>query len=88
MPRMSQAARAIRVDVAAPPRVKAVPVVDRPRAAEFAWLREHAPEYAGQWVALDGACLLAAAAKLSDLLQQLGPHERQRDLLFHRVDAE
>lgn len=88
MPRMSEAARAIKADVFAPARVKAVPVVDRPRDDEFAWLREHGPEYAGQWVALDGARLLAAAAKLSDLLRQLGPHERQRDPLFHRVDAE
>jgi hypothetical protein len=85
---MSEAARAIKADVVALPRVKAVLVVDRPRDAEFGWLREHAPEYAGQWVALDGARLLAAAAKLSDLLRQLGPHVRQRDLLFHRVDAE
>lgn len=85
---MSEPARAIRADVLEPARVKAVSVVDRPRDDEYAWLREHGPEYAGQWVALDGGRLLGAAAKLNDLLRQLGPRERQRDPLFHRVDAE
>lgn len=46
-------------DVSAPPTVKVVPLADRPRTAEFEWLRAHAREYAGQWVALDGSRLLA-----------------------------
>jgi hypothetical protein len=85
---MSEPARAVRSDVLAPPRVKPVSVVDRPRHDEYAWIREHGPEYAGQWVALDGRRLLAAAAKLNDLLRQLGPQGRQRDPLFHRIDVE
>ena len=88
MHRMSEPARVISADVLAPAQVKAVSIVDRPRDGEYAWLREHGSEYAGQWVALDGGRLLGAAAKLNDLLRQLSPGERQRDPLFHRLDAE
>ncbi len=37
--------------------VKRVPQPDRSR--EMRWIKEHREEYAGQWVALDGAKLLA-----------------------------
>jgi hypothetical protein len=76
------------VDVFAPAAIKAVPVADRPREAEFAWLREHASEYAGQWVALDGARLLGAAPKLEELLSRITAADRARRPLFHRVDAD
>jgi len=38
-------------------RVSPVPMPDSSR--EFQWLKEHAREYAGQWVALDGDRLIA-----------------------------
>jgi hypothetical protein len=80
--------RAGQVDVFAPASVKVVPVVDRPREAEFAWLCEHASEYAGQWVALDGASLLGAAPKLQELLTRIAAADRARRPLFHRVDVD
>lgn len=75
-------------DLSAPPTVKAVPIIDRPRTAEFDWLREHAREYAGQWVALDGSRLLGAAPYLKELLRQLTPADRERSPLFHRIDLD
>jgi hypothetical protein len=80
--------RADQEDVFAPARVKAVPIADRPREAEFAWLREHATEYAGQWVALDGARVLATAPKLQELLSRIAAADRARKPLFHRVDID
>jgi len=38
-------------------KVKRVPQPDRSR--EMRWIKEHREEYAGQWVALDGAKLLS-----------------------------
>jgi len=85
---MAVPVRKVEFDVFSPPRVKSVPLVDRPREAEFSWLREHARDYAGQWVALDGARLLGSAMRLKDLLAQLGAAARQRNPLFHRVDVD
>ena len=85
---MAQPARVRQADVFAPPRVKSVPVTDRPRDAEFAWLRAHAQEYVGQWVALDGANLLGAAPGLKDLLARMTPADRALKPLFHRVDTD
>ncbi len=75
-------------DVLAPPTVKAVPIVDRPRTDEFAWLRDHAREHVGQWVVLDGSRLLGVAQDLKDLLGRLTPAERERNPLFHRIDLD
>ena len=85
---MALPARADQADVFATARVKAIPVVDHPRENELGWLREHAKEYAGQWVALDGAKLLGAATRLQDLLAQIAAPDRARKPLFHRVDAD
>lgn len=65
-----------------------MPILDRPRDAEFAWLKEHAQEYPGHWVALDGVNLLGSALRLKDLLQQLGSLVQERNPLFHRVDVD
>ena len=75
-------------DVSAPPTVKTASVVDRPRPAEFDWLRENAREYAGQWVALDGSRLLGVAPDLEDLLRRLQPADRELNPLFHRIDLD
>ncbi len=46
-----------------PPRDKRVPAVPVPDGTrEMKWLAQHAREYAGQWVALDGDRLIAHGA--------------------------
>lgn len=85
---MAGPARVLKPDVTAPPEVRSVPILDRSRDAEFAWLKANAQEYPGQWVALDGASLLGSAPRLRDLLQQLGPVVQERNPLFHRVDVD
>ena len=85
---MALPARVIKTDVFAPPSVRSVPLLDRPREAEFNWLRAHAREYAGQWVALDGCRLLGAHCQLRALLSQLTAADRERNPLFHRVDLD
>ncbi len=85
---MASTVRTVRNDVYAPPTVKSVALLDRSRAAEFDWLREHAREYPGQWVALDGSRLLGAALQLEEVLVQLSPADRERNPLFHRVDLD
>ena len=85
---MSHSARTVKADVFAPPVVKSVPLQDRPRDAEFAWLRDHAQDYNGQWVVLDGPTLLASGPNLRDILRLLTPEQRERNPLFHRVDLD
>lgn len=85
---MALPVRKVEFDVFSPPKVKSVPLLDRLREAEFPWLRQHAREYAGQWVALDGSHLLGSALRLKDLLAQLSEGARQRNPLFHRVDVD
>jgi hypothetical protein len=75
-------------DASAPPTVKTVSIVDRSRGAEFDWLRAHAREYPGQWVALDGGRLLGVAPDLKELLRCLAPGDRERNPLFHRIDLD
>lgn len=85
---MAGSARLLKSDLTAPPEVRSVPILDRSRDAEFAWLKEHAEEYRGQWVALDGVNLLGSALRLRDLLLRLGPLGQGRNPLFHRVDVD
>jgi hypothetical protein len=85
---MALPARADNSDVFAPAVVRRSTLKDRPRDVEFAWLREHAREHSGQWLAVDGATLLGAAPRLKDLLATLTPAEREHNPLFHYVDAD
>jgi hypothetical protein len=78
----------VKADVFAPPLVKSVPLQDRARDAEFAWLRNHAQDHKGQWVVLNGAMLLAWGPRLQDILRKLSSAERERDPLFHWVDTD
>jgi len=86
--KMPRSARTEKPDVFAPPVVKPVPIQDRARDAEYAWLREHAQEYRGQWVVLDGSELVASGPRLRDVRQQLTAADRERDPLFHWVDTD
>jgi hypothetical protein len=85
---MIHSARTVKADVFAPPVVKSSPLQDCTRDEEFAWLRDHAQDYGGQWVVLDGARLLACGPRLEDILRKLSSSERERDPLFHWVDTD
>lgn len=45
----------------------------RTNAANRQWLKDHAGQYAGQWVAIRDGVLLGTAAKLFDLMNTI-PH--------------
>src|SRR5262249_47024747 len=44
---------------------------DRPRTAEYEWLRSHSDEFRGRWVALSGDALIATSTSLRELREQL-----------------
>jgi hypothetical protein len=67
-------ARVLTTDLPADPQV----------AAETEWLKGHGPEYRGQWVALRGGELLAAAPTLEELVAQIG-NPKGRDILVTMV---
>jgi hypothetical protein len=82
---MAQPARKPGSDVHAPARVWLAPEVkDRDRRPEYAWLREHAHEYSGEWVALDGDRLLAHGVDFAAIVALI-PLEGRENVLFHRV---
>jgi len=56
----------------------------RDRAAEFQWLREFSGAHAGRWVAVQGNELLADAATMPELVEQLKTRDSDADPLIHR----
>ena len=65
------------------PSVKRAQRRDRARTLEFAWLRAHAAEYPGRWLAVDGDTLLAVEdtmAALRERLKQVG--DARKPLLY------
>ena len=56
---------------------------DIDRTLDYQWIRDHAQDYRGQWVALDKGELLAAAASLRELLDHV-KHLKHRSLL-HQI---
>jgi hypothetical protein len=56
---------------------------ERTRDAEHRWLREHAREYPGRWLALLGDRLIAAEQDLSAVLKQVRKTERPDEVLLH-----
>jgi len=50
-------------------RISTIRGVDRGRDLE--WLRAHASEYSGRWVAVDGGALLAEAPSLAEVLDRV-----------------
>jgi hypothetical protein len=54
-----------------------------PSDQERAWLRQHAHEYPGQWVALLGDQLIAANADLSKVLEAVKQTGREREVSLH-----
>ena len=71
--------------VLAPPQVaRSGPGAPLSYAESSRWLREHAAEYPGQWVALRGGMLLASASTLKDLRAQVA---EMQGVFFTRVAA-
>ena len=72
-------------------RALAAPVVrasehrDVERRDEYGWLRHHAGEYRGQWVALAGNRLVAHAPTLRELRARLSAETIDRPPLLHRL---
>jgi hypothetical protein len=56
---------------------------DVDRTLDYQWIQDHAQDYRGQWVALDKGELLATAASLRELLDQV-KHLGHRPLL-HQI---
>jgi hypothetical protein len=54
-----------------------------PRNLEHEWLREHAVDYTGQWIALLGDELLAAGKELGAVLETLRALENGKEALLH-----
>jgi len=60
---------------------------DPDRQLEYAWLRKHRDEYAGQYVALSGNQLVASAPSLKELFQLVAQTNAYRPF-FVRIEAE
>ena len=69
-----------------PDRVVTGGAADAPdRSEEFAWLRENAPKYHGQWVALLGNDLLASGLAFEDVLQEVRARGLEAQALVHHI---
>jgi len=49
------------------------------------WLREHASQFQGQWVAVRGGTLLGCAPTLKELYEQIGPEGKSRNTVIVKV---
>jgi hypothetical protein len=58
---------------------------DIDRALDYQWIRDHAQDYRGQWVALDNGELLGAAASLRELLDRIKPLRSEHRPLLHQI---
>ena len=58
---------------------------DIDRALDYQWIRDHAQDYRGQWVALDNRQLLGAAASLRELLDSVEPLRLEHRPLLHQI---
>jgi hypothetical protein len=58
---------------------------DIDRTLDYQWIRDHAQDYRGQWVALDKGELLAAAASLRELLDRVKPLRLEHRPLLHQI---
>jgi len=70
----------------APPTYKLTPVRYFDRSAEYQWLKDHAMEYRGQWVAVLGSKLLGHAPDLKNLLKGLDTADPDESALLHFVE--
>ena len=70
----------------APPRVAVSATRDVDRTAEYRWLRDHGHDCRGQWVALGGDRVVAAASSLKELQESLRALNLATVPLVHRLD--
>lgn len=68
-----------------PPVVRVSEHRDVERGDEYEWLRRHAGEYRGQWVALAGDRLVSSAPTLRELRARLPVETADRQPLIHRL---
>ena len=52
---------------------------------DYQWIRDHAQDYRGQWVALDNGKLLAATGSLRELLDRVKPFCSEHRPLLHQI---
>ncbi|HXV78289.1 MAG TPA: hypothetical protein VEG60_00270 [Candidatus Binatia bacterium] len=58
---------------------------DIDRTLDYQWIRDHARDYRGQWVALDNGKLLEAAPSLHELLDRIKLLRSERRPLLHQI---
>jgi Family of unknown function (DUF5678) len=58
---------------------------DIDRALDYQWIRDHAQEYRGQWVALYNGELLGAATSLRELLDRVKSLRSEHRPLLHQI---
>ena len=68
-----------------PPRVSKSDLLDVDRSPEFRWLKKHAHEYQGKWVALVEENLVASSTTLKELLAVLDRFQFERQPLVHHL---
>jgi hypothetical protein len=71
--------------ILARPIVKKSDKQDTDRQKDYAWLRDHARDYTGQWLALDDGRLVAVAATLRDIRAKLKALRLSHPPLLHQV---
>lgn len=74
------------IAILAPPRVRVVAETDRDRSREYRWLAAHRVSYRGEWVAVLGNHLIAAAPSLAQLREQIAVAKPDARPLIHRFD--
>jgi hypothetical protein len=79
--RLRRAARVLAPSEARPAHLPTV----RGLNASRTWLREHADEYRGQWVAVREGQLVGVASSLEDLQAKISPHTALNELLVTHV---
>ena len=58
---------------------------DIDRTLDYQWIRDHAQDYRGLWVALDKGELLGAATSLRELLDRVKPLRSEHRPLLHQI---
>jgi hypothetical protein len=70
----------------APPTYNLSPARGFDRSAEVQWMRDHAEEYRGEWVALIGSELLGHSPELGDLMKHLRAEAPEAPALLQYIE--